>query len=230
VLRLLARSSSGRAKSLDGLLRPWVNVPVPHSDVAGDPPAFDAVFLARHGETEWNLLRRRQGRLDSPLTGAGVAQARRHAESLADQGIDRVFASPAGRALTTARIIAATLGLPVETVDELAELDHGGFSGLIDEEIDARYPGERQRRTTDKYGWRFPDGESYADADTRAAKALDRIARHPTRRPLLVSHEMIGRMLLRRLLALDPEDAVHRPHPHDVVYRVDPAGRSCTRV
>jgi broad specificity phosphatase PhoE len=64
------------------------------------------VLLARHGQTEWNALGRRQGQLDSPLTAAGVEQAHRHAKTVAVRGIDGIFTSPLGRALTTAEIIA----------------------------------------------------------------------------------------------------------------------------
>jgi probable phosphoglycerate mutase len=187
--------------------------------------SWETVFLARHAQTQWNLERRRQGLLDSPLTEAGIAQARRHAELLQGRDIDAVFTSPLGRAIQTARIIAEPLRLRVEVVTELAELDHGAFSGLVDEQIDARFPGARARRAADKYEWRFPGGESYADADARVARALQRIGRRPARRPLLVSHEMVGRLLQRHLLGLDPQTALARSHPHDVVYEIDPAAR-----
>jgi len=189
--------------------------------------SWDSVFLARHGQTQWNLQRRRQGRLDSPLTPNGIAQAHRHASALQGRGIDGVFVSPLGRAVATARIISDALGLEIEVIDELTELDHGHFSGLIDEQIDAQFPGERERRAADKYQWRFPDGESYADADRRAARALHQMSRRPVQRPLIVSHEMIGRMLQRHLLDLNPQVALARSHPHDVVFQVDPASREC---
>jgi len=64
------------------------------------------VFLARHGQTQWNLQGRRQGRLDSPLTRTGVEQANRHAVVLQGRGIDGIFTSPLGRAVTTARSAA----------------------------------------------------------------------------------------------------------------------------
>jgi broad specificity phosphatase PhoE len=185
------------------------------------------VFLARHGQTQWNLQRRRQGHLDSALTAAGLEQARRHGVTLRGRGIDAIFVSPLGRAVTTARLINEGLGLPIEVVDDLAELHLGAFNGLIDEQVDTRFPGWRQRRATDKYHWRFPDGESYADADVRAARALDQLSRRRARRPLLAAHEMIGRMLQRHLLGLDPAAALARSHPQDVVYQIDVASRTC---
>ena len=179
------------------------------------------VLLARHGQTEWNLLGRRQGQLDSRLTERGVEQARRNAAALNGHAIDTVFTSPLGRAVTTAQIFADTLGGAVVVVEELAEVHHGDFAGLTDSEIEQRHFGEWDRRARDKYHWRFPGGESYADADRRAAEALTLIDRHPADRPLIISHAMISKMLLRQLLDLEPHDALTRRHPHDVVYEVD---------
>ncbi|MGW6281138.1 histidine phosphatase family protein [Kribbella sp. NPDC055071] len=175
---------------------------------------FDVVYLARHGQTEWNVEGRRQGRLDSPLTALGLLQARRNADLLRDEGIDALFCSPLGRARRTAEIFGSRLGLPVRVLDDLAEVAHGAWSGLTSGEIDAGWPGQRAARDRDKYGFRFPDGESYADADVRAGRALAQVA---GARPLVVSHEMIGRMLLKQL---GVTDALHLGQPSNVVYRV----------
>ncbi|GAB1514594.1 histidine phosphatase family protein [Actinophytocola sp. KF-1] len=173
---------------------------------------FARVLLARHGQTEWNLAGRGQGRADSPLTEAGLAQARRHAEKLRTQPVDLICTSPLGRARTTAKIIAEAVGVPVHV---LPELHHGDFTGLTSAQVAARAP----ERARDKYHWRFPNGESYADADQRAAEALRAIARH-TDRPLIVSHEMIGRVLVRNLLGEPPAAALARDQPHGVGYEV----------
>lgn len=179
------------------------------------------IYLARHGQTEWNVAGRRQGRLDSPLTPLGLQQAARNAELLSAEGIDAVFASPLGRARETASIIGATLGLTVQVLDDLAEIDHGLWSGLGSAEIDAGWPGQRALRERGKYAFRFPDGERYADGDVRAGRALAEVARTGVRRPVLVSHEMIGRMLLRQL---GVPDALETQQPSDVVYRVHTGG------
>jgi probable phosphoglycerate mutase len=75
--------------------------------------SWDRVFLARHGQTEWNLQRRRQGQLDSALTSSGVEQAHRHAALLQPNAIGGIFVSPLGRAMATAAIIGGHLGLSV---------------------------------------------------------------------------------------------------------------------
>jgi broad specificity phosphatase PhoE len=193
---------------------------------------MDSVFLARHGETEWNVLRRRQGQLDSSLTPRGQAQARALAALLRAQEIDTVFTSPLGRAQSTAKVIAAASDVPAVVLDDLAEVHHGQFAGLSDEDIEARYPGELERRTRDKYRWTFPGGESYADADVRAHRVLDLIAGHGARRPAIVAHEMIGKLLRRRLLGLGPDEALALKHPNDTVYVIGFASATirCLRV
>jgi broad specificity phosphatase PhoE len=179
------------------------------------------VYLARHGQTEWNVARRRQGQLDSPLTTDGLAQAAETAALLDGRGIDAIFASPLGRATDTANIIAEALDRPVVIVGDLAEVNHGHFAGLTNDEIRSKYPGALETRSNDKYEWRFPGGESYADADQRAERALELIASHHRQRPLLVSHEMIGRMLLRQLVGLTPNIALTTNQPHNVIYEID---------
>lgn len=183
-------------------------------------------LLARHGETEWNREGRRQGQLDSPLTATGLASVHHLASELAGSSIDAIFSSPLGRAVVTASIYAEALHLPVQVVDQLQELDHGTMAGLTNGEIKVRFPGELARRARSRYTWRFPDGESYADADQRAAVALEIVTRRGADRPLLVAHEMIGRMLLRNLLGIDVEEALALSHPPGTIYQVDLVRRS----
>lgn len=182
---------------------------------------LEQVVLARHGETEWNRVRRRQGQLDSPLTERGQMQAQALATCVAALSVDAIVASPLGRAAATAAVCGEQVGLVVMTVPELAEVDHGQMAGLTSTDIERLFPGELGRRAGDRYRWRFPDGESYADADQRAVTALERIVRSGSRRPLVVSHEMIGRMLRRHLVGADPVTALSWNQPHDVVYRID---------
>jgi len=188
---------------------------------------FGCVFIARHGQTEWNRHGRRQGQLDSPLTRAGEQQAQLLAVAAAQlPGIDGIFSSPLRRALRTAAVCSEKLRLSVTVIEELAELHHGEMAGLTATEVEARFPGEMDRRNHDKYRWSFPGGESYADADTRAATAIDNIAHYDVRCPLIICHEMIGRMLIRNLLAATADAALGWQHPHDVIYKIDPRKRN----
>jgi broad specificity phosphatase PhoE len=182
--------------------------------------AMEEVYLVRHGETEWNQTGRRQGQLDSPLSESGMMEVQRTAQRIESLPVDGVFSSPLGRAISTAQTYAHALHQAITAVDDLKELDHGDMAGMTNEEIERAFPGELVRRSRDKYQWRFPNGESYADADLRAASALRLVAESGSSRPLIVTHEMIARMLLRNLLTLEPKEALTLGLLHSVIYRV----------
>lgn len=184
----------------------------------------ERLLLARHGQTVWNTEHRLQGQLDSPLTDEGVAQAHAIADLVVDRGVLTVCSSPLGRAVQTSRIIAGRIGADLIEVPELAEIDHGRLAGMTWDEIDHEYPTAREERAANRYGWAFPGGESYAQARSRARKALSSCGWASEGTPLLVSHEMIGRMLRAELRGLDASNALALRHPHGVVFEVD--GRS----
>jgi broad specificity phosphatase PhoE len=183
---------------------------------------FDKVFIVRHGETEWNVQGRRQGQLDSPLTEVGRSSTQQVSVMLSELGPDALFSSPLGRAWSTALIIDAALGLGIRSEGGLSEIDHGELGGLTNDEIEESHPGLLAERRACHHGWRFPGGESYADGDLRAAAALSRIETTLTRRPVLVTHEMIARMLVRNLLGLNTDEALNRSFTQGTVYQVIP--------
>lgn len=187
-------------------------------------------YVARHGQTEWNLEKRWQGQLDSALTPAGWRAAEDLARFAVELRIDAIFASPLGRAQDTAAVVADTLGIEVATLADLAEMHHGAMAGMTAGEADATFPGLRASREQDKYRWRFPEGESYADVDERAARAVEVVRRSGRLCPLVVSHEMIGRMLVRQLAGLRPEQMLGRRQPHNLVYAIGRPTREVTEL
>jgi broad specificity phosphatase PhoE len=104
------------------------------------------LYLARHGETDWNRENRWQGQSDIGLNDTGRAQAKQLAEALAPHGIAGVCASDLSRARETADIAASTLGLGAVAIDAgLRERCFGVFEGLTRDECNARYPDDWQR-------------------------------------------------------------------------------------
>lgn len=184
----------------------------------------ERVLLARHGQTEWNVEHRLHGQRDSPLTAEGLRQAAAVAERVVDHGVTIVCSSPLGRALRTATVIAERLDVDLVEVPELAEVHHGRMAGLTWEEIDLRFPTAREERAANRYGWAFPGGESYAQARGRARRALSSCGWLAAGTPLIVSHEMIGRMLRAELRGLDASTALGLRHPHGVVFEIDSSG------
>ena len=146
------------------------------------------VYLARHGQSDWNAANRFQGHSDRPLTELGRGQAAALAEELESQEpLSAIYASPLRRALETASIVGARLGLEPVPVDDLREVDVGGWSGLSRNEVEERFPDAFRRWLDGGEGWE--DGETYADMATRVMEALRLIAEnHPEDTVLVVSH------------------------------------------
>ncbi len=71
------------------------------------------IWLTRHGETQWNTVRRMQGQLNSPLTDNGIRQAEQLAKWLAKEDIDVIYTSPLERAYKTALILRGNRNIPV---------------------------------------------------------------------------------------------------------------------
>ncbi len=143
--------------------------------------------MARHGETDWNRESRFQGHADTQLNESGREQAQELADRLARERITVVYASPLARALETAEIVADRLGLEVETVEGLREVDVGSWSGLTRAEIEERFPEGFRRWLEFDHGW--DGGESYEELGVRVLAALRKLAtRHPGERVLVVSH------------------------------------------
>ncbi len=183
--------------------------------------AIGPLFLARHGQTEWNAQGRYQGRLDSPLTALGRAQARAAAETMRGRGVARLLCSPLGRARHTADVVAEAVGIPVEVDAALAEIAIGRWEGLTREEVDERFPGERARRMRDedRVSYRYAGGESLAEIRERARSVSGRLDERTT---LIVAHAGINRVLVAVLAGLEAR-LNELFQPNDVIYRIDRA-------
>jgi len=132
------------------------------------------VYLARHGESDWNVERRWQGHTDRPLTDRGREQAGRLAERLADIELDAIYASDLRRAWETAEAVARPRGLEVVRVPELREVHVGSWSGLTREEAESSDPDGYARWTSGESGW--SGGETYDQMHHRVVAALERVA------------------------------------------------------
>jgi probable phosphoglycerate mutase len=111
-----------------------------------------SLLLVRHGQSEWNAVKRWQGIADSPLSALGRRQAQAIGRALASDGDVRfsiVASSDLSRASETAAIIAGELGVgDVITDARLREADAGPWEGMTPREIAERWPGflETHRR------------------------------------------------------------------------------------
>ena len=152
------------------------------------PPRPTLVLLVRHGQTPTtgSTLPGRAPGLH--LAETGQAQAQAAADRIAAlKEVAAVYASPLERTRETAKPIAASRGLKVRIERGLLEADFGDWTGAALKDL-MKLP---EWQTVQRYpsGFRFPDGESFAEMQTRIVGALDQlVARHPGETIVAVSH------------------------------------------
>ncbi len=152
------------------------------------------VLFIRHGETDWNRIRRIQGHIDIPLATSGVEQALKLAQRFAREAkpgarIDAIYSSDLMRAQQTAQPIADALGLPIQLREGLRERSYGAFQGHDSDEIADRFPDEYAQWQTRDPGFVPPDGESLRAFYHRVLHAVEPIvAAHPGGRIACVAH------------------------------------------
>jgi broad specificity phosphatase PhoE len=151
------------------------------------------ISLARHGQTDYNATRRFQGLLPVPLNATGREQAQGLAALAVEHGFAKLWSSPLVRALETAEIVGARIGLePVEDV-RLVETDTGDWTDRLWSDVEAEDPEGLAAFLRADPDFAFPGGESYAQQTERVMAALVEIASGP-KPALVVCHGMVIRL------------------------------------
>lgn len=170
-----------------------------------EDPTTTEILLVRHGQTAWNVERRRQGHVGPGLNEQGRADARKAAAELVQLDTQRpitaMYSSDLDRAAETADIIAERLDLPVQHDERLRERHQGTWQGRLTEEVMQAHGEVVDFLGEDPLGGGPPEGETGEQVIARMAAALNDIAaRHPGERVVVVSHG--GSISLVRWLAL----------------------------
>ena len=187
------------------------------------------LYLVRHGQTLWNVEGRMQGRLDSGLTQVGTEQAHAHGRLLKRLGgVDRMISSPAGRTRETARILNAYVEAPLVYDDALQERDIGEWSGMTVAEIEERYPQAWRVRMKEPYRFRPPGGENLEDMAVRCEELLGDLLGFEGESIVVVTHQVMSRVIAGRLLGLSETEVVSVLHPNELLYRFEFDGCSKT--
>ncbi len=163
------------------------------------------ILLVRHGETDFNLTHRFQGRIDIPLHEEGQNQAEALAVALKDESLTAMYSSPLMRAMETAR--------SVKTFHPSTPLlEEKGFIEMDLGELDGKQAGDwiahhqefyRTWRTTPAH-LKMPGGESLEEVQIRALDMLERIsnAYPPGSTLFLCSHNFVNRTIICHALKL----------------------------
>ena len=185
------------------------------------------IFLIRHGATILTDEDRFAGSTDVPLSDEGRQQAGRLADRLAGEPVAAIYASPLGRTVETASLLAKPHGLEVQLRDGLREISHGHWEKLTRREVDERFPQEALEWEKDPYTFAPSGGESGLAVTARALPALIELVRaHPGETLMVVSHKATIRLLLSTLLGFDPrryrDNLDQRPAALNIIDFKDP--------
>ena len=151
------------------------------------------ILLIRHGETEWNAVRRLQGHLDIALNAEGERQAAALGQALLDEPLDVIVASDLQRAMQTAQAIALPRGMTIQVDPGLRERCYGAFEGVMYSEIAERFPEAYAAWQARDIDARFPDGvrkaETLREFYERAIATVNRlVTMYPGQKIALVTH------------------------------------------
>ncbi len=136
------------------------------------------LYLVRHGETDWNKLKRFQSRSEVPLNARGEAQAAAIRDELRGRGAGflAAYCSPLGRAKRTAEIILAGTATPLLIEEGLIELEFGEFEGRLESELREELGEEFDRWRDSHYTLAPPlGGENILSGAQRVRPALERL-------------------------------------------------------
>jgi len=186
------------------------------------------IYHVRHGQTDWNVQSRLQGRRDIPLNAHGRQQAMRSGEILRDllarhgrtaTDCDYI-ASPLGRARETMELVRSRLELapqpyPIEMA--LTEISFGDWEGMTFEELETREPGAFAAREADNWWFLPPGGENYAEVAHRVWDWYGSLQNDT----IVAAHGGTARALMALLDIMEPVAAAHEPIDQGAVYVFD---------
>ncbi|MCT4617196.1 MAG: histidine phosphatase family protein [Candidatus Gracilibacteria bacterium] len=152
------------------------------------------IFAIRHPQTQWNLIRRFQGHLDSPLTDLGIETVNKLADELKNKNITKIISSDLGRCVQTSQIIAKKLNIKnIELDKNLRERNFGIYNGKYKKDIVNIFD-------EDDYYFIAPEGESCKDMQNRVLTFLNNFKEkfnlEKEDRILIVTHSGILKTLL----------------------------------
>ncbi|MBE0449561.1 MAG: histidine phosphatase family protein [Clostridia bacterium] len=156
------------------------------------------IYIVRHGQTQWNVEKRLQGWLDSPLTLEGERSALLLREEIGAIEFDQVFSSPSGRAITTLSIAMPEVLYVID--DRLKEICLGSWQGKTIETIEKEFPEAYYNYFFEPENFRLEGGEDYSDLHKRVSAFVDEVIerfynKKVNKKVLIVTHGLTLMMM-----------------------------------
>ncbi len=179
------------------------------------------IYVARHGETTWNEEGRIQGRSDPGLSQRGYAQSLALLHQLKDRPLSAIYTSTLQRSIETAQPIADRLHLPIQRHPELDEIAFGILEGKLLYDFDEELKAEWNRFKDDRFIYRIPGAENYADVSNRIKPFMERFLEdHKGQEVLIVGHRVVNRLLIGMLMQYPEEKVLKIEQTNELLYLV----------
>lgn len=179
------------------------------------------LYLARHGESEWNGSQRISGQGNPALSPVGVDQAAALAHVLADAPLTAIYTSTLQRTKATASPTAAAHKLPIQPLASLQEISLGVLEGRYRDGRDPAAQQLWQQWQQSKETLRIPGGETFPEFEERVLCCWQRIAEANAGGVLLVvGHRSTNRVLLGALMRWPREQYLPLPIRHKYLYEI----------
>ncbi len=165
------------------------------------------ILLVRHGETDWNRLKRLQGHLDIGLNDLGRKQAQLLGKALASEKIEVAYSSDLSRAVDTTQEIIQHHDVPTFIDQSIRERCYGEIQGMTFGEIEKSMPDNHRAWHSRQVDFQPKGGESLREFFNRVVVGVSRIAlTHLGKRILIVAHGGVLDCLYRAASSLSIED------------------------
>ena len=185
------------------------------------------IYIARHGETTWNEEGRIQGRSDPELSLKGYGQSLALLKQLKDRPLSAIYASTLQRSIHTAKPIADHIGLPIQEEPELDEIAFGILEGKNLYHFDQELKMEWNRFKDNRFAYRIPGAENYADVANRIRPFEERLLRdHEGQEVLIVGHRVVNRLLIGMLMEFPLDRILKIEQTNDCLYLVQRDGEA----
>ena len=164
------------------------------------------IYLIRHGQTDWNVAGKIQGKTDIPLNETGRRQAACLAKGMEHRPVAQIFSSDLIRARETARAIGESQHVEVETLSGLEEIGFGKWEGMTLEQIQVIFPAEYEKWCENPVTVAPPGGESLSQIKERCRKVMEEILKMAKGDFAIVSHGAMLAYVVEYLMRNDPND------------------------
>ena len=181
------------------------------------------LYIVRHGQTEWNVLEKFQGQLNSPLTPEGIEKVKETAKELKNVNFEAGYTSQMGRTIATAEIIlennkyeqekTSDQKLKLQKLPELNEIHFGEWQGLTFKETFVKYPKEAHNYFYDvkNYNAKNIKGEELKDGLERFLKGLEKIREEQkSGNILIVTHGTVLELFFNHIQNREADDLDER--------------------